>query len=47
MTEAKVYTWKCPGCGKLISSLYQEQLEANKNVHLSFCPANRKGGKKT
>jgi len=34
-TEVK--TWKCPKCGKELISLYDEQLEANKNSHKWFC----------
>jgi len=33
MTEAK--TWKCPQCGKTITSLYDTQLEQNKKVHMA------------
>lgn len=30
----KVLEWKCKTCGKVIRSLYVNQLEANKKEHL-------------
>ncbi len=29
----KVFTWKCPKCGKVISSLYERQFNYNKKQH--------------
>jgi hypothetical protein len=30
-------TWTCPQCGKVITSLYQRQLDQNKKAHLDAC----------
>jgi len=32
MSEVK--TWECPKCGKVITSIYERQLEQNKKAHL-------------
>lgn len=32
-----IIKWKCEKCGKEISSLYKEQLDSNKEVHLLNC----------
>lgn len=31
---SKVLTWKCPSCGKEITSLFERQLSQNKKAHL-------------
>ena len=33
----KIKTKKCPHCDKVITSLYQKQLESNYEIHLRNC----------
>ncbi len=31
----KVYEWKCPKCGKIINSIYNQQFLHNKEQHIN------------
>ena len=44
MAKETIYRWKC-SCGKEINSLYPEQLENNKQIHILSCPVYKKGDK--
>jgi len=35
--KQKIFKFMCPQCGKIIWSLYPEQLEQNKESHKSYC----------
>ena len=39
--ENKIQSWTCPKCGKVIESLYPNQLAFNKGIHKATCKGSK------